>query len=211
MLRPADTPARSDPAGSKPHDPLRWVRLLVPMVGFGISAAIVVLGLQTGVLSSLESLRSFIDSLGFFGPLIFMVANAASVVFPILPGALLVIAAPVLFGPVEGTIYNYLSIVPASLLNFLIGRRIGLGLVERMFGPRTVERFLGWTRSPNFTRAFALAIAFPVAPDDMLCYLAGATRMRWRTFVLIIVLGKPWAIMAYGLGVSVLVEEFLPW
>ncbi|SDB83556.1 Uncharacterized membrane protein YdjX, TVP38/TMEM64 family, SNARE-associated domain [Raineyella antarctica] len=204
-----DPPTHQGPL--RPRDPLRWARLLVPLVGFAISVAIILVGLQSGVLDSLASLRSFIDSLGFFGPLIFLLANGASVVFPIIPAGLLVIAAPVLFGPVEGTIFNYISIVPASLLNFLIARRIGLGIVERMFAPRTVERYLGWTRSAHFTRALALAIALPVAPDDLLCYLAGTTRMRWRTFVLIIVLGKPWSLMAYGLGVSALVERVLHW
>lgn len=35
--------------------------------------------------------------------------------------------------------------------------------------------------------------------------------MRWRTYVLIILLCKPWAMIAYGLGVSALVLRFLPW
>ena len=65
--------------------------------------------------------------------------------------------------------------------------------------------------SAHFTRAFALAIALPVAPDDLLCYIAGTTRMTWRTYVAIILLCKPWALIAYGLGVSALLLRFLPW
>lgn len=214
VLPPAESPMVTDQDGQgphRPHDPLRLASMISPLVGFAASVAIVVVGLRTGVLSSLENLQAFMDSMGFFGPLIFMVASCASVVFPILPGGILVVAGPLLFGPVEGTIYNYLSICAGSMLNFLIARRVGLGLIERMFAPRTVEKYLGWTRSPHFTRAFAIAIALPVAPDDMLCYLAGTTRMRWRSFVLIILLCKPWAIMAYGLGISALLVRFLPW
>src|SRR5699024_9307126 len=59
--------------------------------------------------------------------------------------------------------------------------------------------------------AFALAIALPIAPDDLLCYIAGTTRMRWRTYVAIILLCKPWALIAYGLGISALALRFLPW
>ncbi|WP_262426100.1 TVP38/TMEM64 family protein [Brachybacterium sp. Z12] len=163
------------------------------------------------MLQSLENLQAFIDSLGAWGPIVFLVVSAASVVFPIVPAGLLVLAGPVLFGPVEGTVYNYIAVCAGSLLNFLIARNVGMSLIERIFRPRTVEKFLGWTRSPHFTRAFAVAIALPVAPDDLLCYIAGTTRMRWRTYVAIILLCKPWALIAYGLGISTLVMRFLPW
>lgn len=197
--------------GASTRDPLRIAAQLSPLLGLGISIALVWWGLQTGVLQSLENLQAFITSLGAWGPVAFLIASTASVVFPIVPGGLLVIAGPVLFGAVEGTVYNYLAVCTGSLLNFLIARHVGLALIERIFPARSVEKFLGWTRSNHFTRAFALAIALPIAPDDLLCYLAGTTRMRWRTYVAIILLCKPWALIAYGLGVSALVLRFLPW
>lgn len=209
--RPA-APTTHGPDASRPRrDPLRIAARLSPLLGLGVSVALVWWGLQTGVLQSLANLQAFIDSLGAWGPSAFLLASAASVVFPIVPGGLLVIAGPVLFGPVEGTVLNYVAVCAGSLLNFLIARHVGLSLIERMFRARTVEKFLGWTRSAHFTRAFALAIALPIAPDDLLCYIAGTTRMRWCTYVAIILLCKPWAMIAYGLGVSALVLRFLPW
>lgn len=193
------------------RDPLRIAAQLSPLLGLGISIALVWWGLQTGVLQSLENLQAFITSLGAWGPVAFLIASTASVVFPIVPGGLLVIAGPVLFGPLEGTLYNFVAVSAGSLLNFVIARHVGLALIERLFPAKTVEKFLGWTRSDHFTRAFALAIALPVAPDDLLCYIAGTTRMKFRTFVLIILLCKPWALIAYGLGVSALILRFLPW
>ncbi|WP_394216072.1 TVP38/TMEM64 family protein [Brachybacterium vulturis] len=201
----------SDTAAPDRRDPLRMAAQLSPLLGLGLSIALVWWGLQTGVLQSLANLQAFIDSLGAWGPVAFLLASVASVVFPIVPAGLLVIAGPVLFGPLEGTVYNYLAVSAGSLLNFAIARHVGLGLIERLFRRRTLEKFLGWTRSGHFTRAFALAIALPVAPDDLLCYIAGTTRMRWRTYVLIILLCKPWALIAYGLGVSALVLRVLPW
>lgn len=212
--RPVPSTATSAEAAATEQprrDPLQLAARLSPLLGLGLSIALVVWGLQTGVLQSLANLQSFIDSLGAWGPLAFLLASTASVVFPIVPGGLLVIAGPVLFGAVEGTVYNYLAVCAGSLLNFLIARHVGLTLIERIFPARTVEKFLGWTRSGHFTRAFALAIALPVAPDDLLCYIAGTTRMRWRTYVAIILLCKPWALIAYGLGISAIVLRFLPW
>lgn len=199
------------PTSPARRDPLRIAARFSPLLGLGLSVGLIWWGLQSGVLQSLENLQAFIDSLGAWGPAVFLVVSVASVVFPIVPGGLLVLAGPVLFGAVEGTLYNYVAVSAGSMLNFLIARHVGLSLIERIFRPRTVEKFLGWTRSPHFTRAFATAIALPIAPDDLLCYIAGTTKMRWPTYVWIILLCKPWALIAYGLGVSALVMRFLPW
>lgn len=210
--RPRTETERLRPDTERPRrDPVRIAARLSPLLGLALSIGLVVWGLQTGVLQSLENLQAFIGSLGAWGPIAFLIASVASVVFPIVPAGLLVLAGPVLFGPLEGTLYNYVAVCAGSLLNFLIARHVGLSLIERIFPERTVEKFLGWTRSPRFTRAFAIAIALPVAPDDLLCYIAGTTKMRWRTYVAIILLCKPWALIAYGLGISALVMRFLPW
>ncbi|HIY25296.1 MAG TPA: VTT domain-containing protein [Candidatus Brachybacterium merdigallinarum] len=215
-------PARSSPASSSSaasssapgparRDRLRLAARLSPLLGLAISVTLVIWGLSTGVLESSTNLQAFIGSLGAWGPVVFLLVSTAAVVFPVVPGGLLVIAGPVLFGPVEGTLLNYIAVCAGSLLNFAIARHVGMGLIERMFSPRAVEKALGWTRSRHFTRGFALAIALPVAPDDLLCYLAGTTRMRWRTYVAIILLCKPWALIAYGLGVSAILLRVVPW
>lgn len=205
---PAPAPRESP---SQPRDRLATAVKASPLLGLAACIALVVWGMRTGVLETQESLRAFIDSLGAWGATVFAVVSIASVVFPIVPGGLLVLAAPVLFGPVQGSLLNYVAVCTGSFLNFAIARHVGLDLVERLVPEKVVERYLGWTRSPRFTRLFALAIALPIAPDDLLCYLAGTTRMRWRTYATIILLCKPWSILAYGLGVSALIMRFLPW
>lgn len=209
---PAAAEAASSPdRAPAPRDRLRLAARLSPLLGLAISITLVAWGLSTGVLESSAALQAFINSLGAWGPAVFLLVSTAAVVFPVVPGGLLVIAGPVLFGPVEGTLLNYIAVCAGSLLNFTIARHVGMDLIERVFSPRAVEKALGWTRSRHFTRGFALAIALPVAPDDLLCYLAGTTRMRWRTYVAIILLCKPWALIAYGLGVSAILLRVLPW
>ncbi|HIY24943.1 MAG TPA: TVP38/TMEM64 family protein [Candidatus Brachybacterium merdigallinarum] len=208
--RSTPTPSSSDRAPAR-RDRLRLAARLSPLLGLAISITLVIWGLSTGVLESSAALQAFINSLGAWGPAVFLLVSTAAVVFPVVPGGLLVIAGPVLFGPLEGTLLNYIAVCAGSLLNFTIARHVGMDLIERVFTPRAVEKALGWTRSRHFTRGFALAIALPVAPDDLLCYLAGTTRMRWRTYVAIILLCKPWALIAYGLGVSAILLRVLPW
>lgn len=187
----------------------RLVRV-APLAGLVLSAVVVLVGWQAGIFDSLSALREFTEQLGWFAPAAFMLLQVALVIFPVIPiGGATVLAAPLLFGPVEGTIYNYLSICVGSFADFALARRYGLALIRRFVPPRLVEKYLQSTRSPHFTRGFALAILLPLAPDDILCYFAGTTAMRTRTFAAIILLAKPWTILAYSLGGSALVVHLL--
>lgn len=61
----------------------------------------------------------------------------------------------------------------------------------------------------TFDKWFALAIFFPAAPDDLLCFLAGVTSMSFKKFLIIILLGKPLSIAAYSLGLQLLFTQVL--
>ena len=111
----------------------------------------------------------------------------------------------ILFGPLLGFVYNYVGICAGSLLAFGIARSLGKPLLEALFPQKLIKKYRRWSEERDrFARWFALAIFFPVAPDDFLCYLAGTTEMSWRKMTAIILLGKPCSIALYSLGLTVL-------
>ena len=108
-----------------------------------------------------------------------------------------------LFGPVWGFVYNYVGICIGSLLAFAVARNCGKPLLSLLFSEKTIQRYSHWAEEKDrFARLFALAIFLPVAPDDFLCYLAGTTEMSWGRYTAIILLGKPFAIALYSLGLT---------
>lgn len=189
---------------------VRWSRRVTLGAWLGI-VALVVWGMQSGVLTSVTHLRAFLDGFGPAAPVVYALVGAGEAVFPVIPGSATVIAAPILFGPVVGFFAAYAATCLGSVAVFLLSRHVGSELLYARFRPRTVERYLGWLGHRHFTRWFAVAIAMPVAPDDLLCYLAGMSRMRLRTFVLVIVLLKPWALMIYTFGVLKVLTHLVPW
>ena len=66
-----------------------------------------------------------------------------------------------------------------------------------------------WSEKASKSRSYIvfliLVIVLPVFPDDYFCFFSGVTGMKLRTFLLIILLGKPWCIFAYTLGFSLIV------
>ena len=114
-----------------------------------------------------------------------------------------------MFGGFQAFWYNYIGICIGSLLAFLIAQRVGRPALTLIASEKTYNRYIGWLEhnQKTFDKLFTTAIFLPVAPDDFLCYLAGMTKMTIKKFTIIILLGKPLAIAAYSMGLSLVLEN----
>ena len=170
------------------------------IAGFLAIGAFVAYGFYIGIFASSDSFSEYILSLGIVAPLIFIAVQAIQVVIPILPGAIGCVAGVIAFGPVLGLLYSYIGISAGSIWVFLISKKYGLPVVKKLVNPKKLGKYLDWLdKGKKFDTFFALAILFPFAPDDVLCYIAGLTKMKLKKFSLIIFLCKPPAIAIYSL------------
>ncbi len=168
-----------------------------------LCVALAIAGYQMGIFTSVESLQAWVNGFGIAAPLIFIIFQAVQVVIPIIPGGVSLLGGVLIFGPWWGFVYNYTGICMGSLIVFAISRYFGKPLIYKLFPAKAIEKYSSWTNNKNrFAKLFALAIFFPCAPDDMLCYLAGTTDMSWKTYTLIILLGKPASTALYSLGLT---------
>lgn len=162
-------------------------------------ALFVYYGIKFQLFNDVETLKAFILKGGLIGPIIFMMIQVIQVVIPIIPGGISCAAGVLLFGPWYGLLYNYVGIVIGSCINFYLARTYGISFVKKFVSEETYEKYANWLdKGKKFDIFFALAIFFPVAPDDFLCMLAGLTKMSFQRFSLIILLGKPASIAAYS-------------
>src|SRR3989442_1617447 len=133
-------------------------------------AALVVLGRQTG--GYVLGFAAWVKGLGAWGPAVFVAGYVlATVAF--VPGALLTLAAGVIFGLVQGVLYVFVAAVLGSSAAFLIGRYVARTAVER--------RIAGNPRFSAIDRAvcaegrqivFLLRLS-PVFPFNLLNYALG--------------------------------------
>lgn len=165
-----------------------------------LAAAGLAAAYKAGILTDQAAMTDFVSKAGFWAPVVFILIQIIQVIIPILPGGISCLGGVLLFGAVRGFILNYAGICIGSVLIFQLTRRFGRPLVEKLFSLKLLDRYDRWTgEKKTFTRLFALAIFFPFSPDDFLCALAGTTKMSFRTFVLIIIFGKPVSIMLYSI------------
>lgn len=180
------------------------------VVGLLITVAFFVYGIQMNLFTSQTALQTFLQQFGWFAPIVFIIFQAVQVVLPISPGAIGCVAGILIFGSVQGFIYNYIGICIGSIAAFLLSRQYGLNYVMNMSNKKVFNKYIGWLKKTSFDRIFATAIFLPVAPDDFLCYIAGMSKMKLKKFVLIILLGKPFAIVMYSLILNIIVPKLLP-
>lgn len=170
---------------------------------FSLSVIVVltIYGVKTGLLTDRDKLEMLVKESGIWGPLLFITIQMVQVVLPIIPGGITCGAGVVIFGAWHGLLYNYIGIVAGSMINFFLARRYGQCFVRYFVKKETYEKYIGWLeKGKKFDKFFAFAIFFPCAPDDVLCLIAGLTRMTWKRFATIILLGKPASIAMYSLA-----------
>ena len=161
----------------------------------------VIYGLKSGIFTDRAMMEELVSRGGIWGPITFMIIQMVQVVVPVIPGGITCAVGVVVFGPWYGLLYNYIGIVAGSCINFYLARRYGQCLVKFFVKEETYNKYITWLgKGKKFDKFFAAAIFFPCAPDDVLCMIAGLTKMSWKKFSAIILLGKPASIAAYSMA-----------
>jgi uncharacterized membrane protein YdjX (TVP38/TMEM64 family) len=189
---------------TKRQQSIRWLSifLLALLVYF---TCLIAKAYFEGKFDSVESLQKYIGQYGVFGPVFLTSFQALQVVIPILPSFLGCAAGSVMFGPFLGFVCNYIGISGGSIIAFFLARKYGMPLLQEMFPQDKYKKWSAWaSESKSYTAFLFLAMLLPFFPDDFLCYLTGVTKMTARRFAWIICIGKPWCILAYSLGFSLI-------
>lgn len=156
--------------------------------------------LKTGIFTDRKKMIALLGRHEVVKVLVFIFLQIFQVVVPIIPGGITLGVGVFVFGPLMGFIYNYLSICLGSLINFYLARRFGKKFIQYVAKPETYEKYEAMANKNNrFLWFFALMIAAPFAPDDILCLVAGLTDMTYRQFILVILICKVPSVLAYSL------------
>ena len=171
-----------------------------------LSGVFIVRGYLAGHFQSAETFQAYIGTFGVLAPLVLTVIQAIQVILPVLPGFLGCIVGAGMFGATGGFWCNYIGISAGSIIAFLLARWFGLDLVRRMVPMEKYRSWVDWVNTKkSYSVVLLLAILLPLAPDDFLCYFSGLTGMSAKRFTWIIVLGKPWCILAYSIFFAYLI------
>ena len=155
----------------------------------GVRVALIVIGLVVLALLGRQAggyvpqFARWVNSLGVWGPLVFIVGYAlAAVAF--VPGSLLTLAAGAIFGLAQGVVYVFIAATLGSAAAFLVSRYVARAAIERRLAsnPRfaAIDRAVG---AQGRKIVFLLRLS-PVFPFNLLNYGLGLTQVRFADYVI---------------------------
>lgn len=174
---------------------------LISAILFLVLCMLLLKSVFTGNISTIEEFRQLMMGYGIWGPAVLTLIQAFQVVVPVLPGYLGCAVGAISYGTVMGFMCNYIGICAGSIIAFLIAKKFGKKVVIEMFSKELYEKWsdrIGNKRSYNVF--LFIATLLPLFPDDFLCYFSGLIHMDRKKFIWIILLGKPWCILAYSVA-----------
>lgn len=151
---------------------------------FLIAAALVLLVLAGRYLGGyVPRFAAWVDSLGLWGPVVFILGYAVATV-AFIPGSLLTLAAGAIFGLARGTAFVLVGASLGACGAFLVARYVARRAVERKLEGRprfhSIDRAVG----REGLKIVTLLRLSPVFPFNLLNYSLGLTQVRFRDYLL---------------------------
>jgi len=149
---------------------------------FGVVTFIALVTIGRQIVGYLPGFATWVNSLGSWGPIIFMAGYiGATVVF--VPGSVLTLAAGAIFGLVKGAVIVFVSATVGATIAFLIARYVARQIIEnRLKGNHrfaAVDNAIG----KDGLKIVLLLRLSPLFPFNLLNYALGLTSVRFTDYV----------------------------
>lgn len=150
--------------------------------------------------SNPEKFRSWIEGFGIWGRLVFIIMSVVQIIFAIIPGEPLEIAAGYAFGAIEGTILCVIASLVGGVIIFAFVRKFGKKIVEFFYPVEKINelKFLKDTKKLNLLAFFIFLL--PGTPKDLFVYFLGLTKIDISAFLLTVSVGRLPSIITSTVG-----------
>ena len=169
--------------------PFAWIAF--PLLVALIVAVVIVYREQVwSLFKDRDALRGWISRQGALAPLAFIALQVIQVVVFVIPGEIVQVAGGYIFGFWLGSLYSLAGITLGSMFNFYAGRLLGRPFVESLFDREKIEKVETVTGSGKAAAGFFLLFVIPGIPKDVLCYVAGVSKLRFLSFLAVSMAGR---------------------
>ena len=100
-----------------------------------------------------------------------------------------------------GLLYSCIGLIIGEAIGFLLVRYYGVSFVQLILSPKKYQKFdqLLTQKTKDIKKVLCLTMLIPFAPDDLVCLVAGLTKISFKEYIQIVLLLKPWSVGAYSL------------
>lgn len=198
-----ETPVKSKISRSTIIKAIVFSVIILALVGY-LAWDLIAKGPLTQLLSNRDQLVHIMNSVGPLAPLIYILLQVVQVVVAPIPGQIVGGVGGFLFGH-WGILWTSIGSIIGFWLVFLIARKFGRPLLEKIFKKPVIEKFDFIINAQGAALIIFAIFLLPGFPDDVVCYIAGLTRLSMRKLLTISILGRfPTIVLTnyIGMGIS---------
>lgn len=141
-------------------------------------------------LKDLEKIKTLIRGWGAYGYIAYVFLQLLQVIILPAPGFIFYLAGTAIYGPWIAFFVSYASVVLGSVIAFYIGRLFGKPVVYWCVGKDATDKYIDLLGNKGNV-LFALMQLLPFFPDDILCMVAGLTKMSFKFFFIVVLAIRP--------------------
>ncbi|MBQ3133474.1 MAG: TVP38/TMEM64 family protein [Clostridia bacterium] len=138
----------------------------------------------------IQAFSDYLDQFGWFSWIIMIAIEIVQIVVAVVPGGITETAAGFLFGPFWGTLLSVVAIFLAYTLVFWMVKKFGIKLVGLFIDPHKIDELKFINSETRLLRTVFILYLIPALPKDAFTYFFGLTRIRWRDFILLSLIGR---------------------
>ncbi|MDX8364382.1 TVP38/TMEM64 family protein [Cytobacillus sp. IB215665] len=131
-------------------------------------------------------IREWILSFGLFAPVIYVILYTVRPLI-LFPASILSLAAGLAFGAVNGTIYTVVGATCGAALSFWVARKLGKNISNKEWTGKA-KSIQTQIEKQGFIYVLLLRL-LPIFNFDMISYIAGISKVRFKDFVLATFIG----------------------
>ncbi len=164
------------------------------LAGIIISAIVIAVIIATYFIPGIDKfssptyVREFLLALGWWGYLVYVILVIASIPLPI-PSTPIVFAGGYVYGTLIGSVLAIIANVLGAALSFYLVRKLGEPVLELLMDKRHLDHFSHLFKKRGVSIAL-ISYIVPVFPADIVGLLMGLTKIRFHTFLAVVIVGS---------------------
>lgn len=133
-------------------------------------------------------IRAYLEQFNPYAPIMSVLLMVMQAVLAPIPASVVQLTNGIVWGTFVGTILNIIGQTGGAIVAFAISRSLGKGAVEGLAGKLDKPQIEGWLVRWG-AKALFMIRAIPGMPSDFTSYICGLTRMPFRTYLTVTILG----------------------
>ncbi len=129
-----------------------------------------------------ERVKSWVEKIGFWGPLAIMAGMTVQMFLVVIPSVLLMVVSILAYGPIWGILLVLAAIAVASTIGYFIGKLLSPMIVEKMVGKEKKETLTFYVENYGFW-VVGITRLSPAFSNDAISFVAGLLKMSYRKFM----------------------------